>query len=115
MDVNSSLTNAYLCAWIMKNVRHWLQDAIRRVRCISLEIRTADNTPFIYKSFFILLFVLTRDRGASEGHTSHPENGNIRIELKFNKTLPEAMTCLLYVEFDISLLVDFSRNVTTEF
>jgi len=45
--------------------------------------------------YFMLLFALTSARGASDGHSSHPENGNIRIELKFNKTLPEAITCLL--------------------
>ena len=31
--------------------------------------------------FFMLLFVLTPDRGASKGHMSHPDNGNIRIEV----------------------------------
>jgi len=30
--------------------------------------------------YLILLFHLTPDRGASEGHTFHPENGSIRIE-----------------------------------
>jgi len=50
--------------------------------------------------YFMLLFNLTLDRGASGGNTSHTENGNIRIELKFNKPLPEAITCLLYLELD---------------
>jgi len=67
------------------------------------------------KGYFMLLFVLTPDRGVSEGHTSHPENGSIRIELKFNKPLPEAITCLLYLEFDNSVLIDFERTVTTDF
>ena len=31
--------------------------------------------------YFMLLFDLTPDRAASEGHTSHPDNGNIRVEL----------------------------------
>ena len=65
--------------------------------------------------YFMLLFDLTPDRGASEGHTSHPENGSIRIELKFNKPLPEAITCLLYLEFDNSVLIDFEPTVTTDF
>jgi len=34
-------------------------------------------------SYFMLLFDLTPDGGASEGRTSRPANGNIRIELKF--------------------------------
>jgi hypothetical protein len=65
--------------------------------------------------YFKLIFDLTLDRGASEDHTSHPVKGNIRIELKFNKPLPEAITCLLYIEYDNTVLVDFSRNVTTDF
>ena len=46
------------------------------------------------KSYFMLLFDLTIDRGASEGHTSHSEQGNIRVELKFAKPLTESFTCL---------------------
>ena len=61
------------------------------------------------------LFELTPDRGASDGHTSHPENGSIRIKLKFNKPLPQAITCLLYLEFDNSVLIDFERKITTDF
>jgi len=57
--------------------------------------------------YFMLLFDLRLDRDASEGHTSHPEVGGIRIELKFNKPLPEAITSLLYLEFDNSVLIDF--------
>ena len=63
----------------------------------------------------MLLFDIMPDQGATEGHTSNPENGSNRIELKFNKTLPEAIKCLLYLEYDNSVLLDFSRNFTTEF
>ena len=45
----------------------------------------------------MLLFDLTPDRAASEGHTSHPVNGNVRIELKFSKAQPDAITCLTLV------------------
>ena len=38
--------------------------------------------------YFMLLFDLTPDQAASEAHTSHPEQGNIRMELKFAKPLP---------------------------
>ena len=48
--------------------------------------------------YFIVPFDLIPDRSVSEGHTYHTENGNIRIELKFNKPLPVAITCLLYLE-----------------
>jgi len=49
--------------------------------------------------YFMLLLDLTTDRGASKGHTSHHEDGNTRIQLNFNKLLPEAFTCLMYLEF----------------
>jgi len=72
-------------------------------------------THYMYRNgYFMLFFYITPDRGASDGHTSHPENGNIRIELKFNKPLPEAITCLLYLEFYNSVLIDFARTVTTD-
>jgi hypothetical protein len=64
---------------------------------------------------FVLLFDLTPDRAASDSHTSHPDNGNIRIELKFAKPLPDAITCLLYLEYDGSILIDDSRAVTTDY
>jgi hypothetical protein len=36
------------------------------------------------KVYLMLLFDLTPYRAASEGHTSHLGNGNVRIELKFS-------------------------------
>ena len=48
--------------------------------------------------YFMLLFDLTPDQGASEGHTSHSDSGNIRIEARFSKALPLATTYLLYVD-----------------
>ena len=63
----------------------------------------------------MLLFDPTPDLGASEIYSSHMENGNIRLELKFSKTLPEWITCLLYIEFDNSIRLDFFRNVSTDF
>ena len=65
--------------------------------------------------YFMLLFDLTADRGASEAHTSLPENGNIRIELQFSKLLPEAIVCRLYLKYDCTVLVNFSRKFTTDF
>jgi len=65
--------------------------------------------------YFMLLFDLTPDQGASEAATSQHEQGNIRLELKFDKPLPEAITCLLYLEFDNSVLINLARNVTTDY
>ena len=65
--------------------------------------------------YFMLLFDLTPDWGASDGLTSHPDSGNIRIELKFKKTLTVPITCLLYLEYDDCVRIDSSRIVTTDF
>jgi len=46
----------------------------------------------MYNGYFVLLYDLTLHRGASEGHTSHPDNGNIRVELKFSKPTSEPIT-----------------------
>jgi len=65
--------------------------------------------------YFMLLFDLTPDLAASEGHTSPVESGNIRIELSFKDALKKAVTCLLYLEYDNSVRVDSLRTVTTDF
>ena len=65
--------------------------------------------------YFMLLFDLTPDQGASEAHNSHPEQGNVRVETKFAKPLPEAITCMLYLEFDNSVLINLARNITTDY
>jgi hypothetical protein len=67
------------------------------------------------KGSFMLVFDLTPDGCASEGDTSLPENGSIRIELKFDEALAEAVTILLYQEFDASIQIDGLRNITTDF
>jgi len=55
----------------------------------------------------MLLFDLTPDLVPSEGLISHLENSNTWIDLKFNKLLPEAIMCVLYLECDNSVLLDF--------
>ena len=63
----------------------------------------------------MLLFDLTPDRAASEGHASQPDNGYIRVELRFAKPLPDPITCLLYLEFDNTISIDREREVTKDF
>jgi hypothetical protein len=64
--------------------------------------------------YFMLLFDLSPNLAASEGHTSLPENG-IRIELKFSKPLPDPITCILYLEYDNSIRIGKLRTVSTDF
>ena len=45
----------------------------------------------------MLIFDLTPDLAASEGQTSNPVNGHIRLELKFSKPPPGHVVYLLYL------------------
>jgi hypothetical protein len=63
----------------------------------------------------MLVFDLTRDCCASDRHISFPVNGSIRIELKYDETIAEALTILLYQDFDRSIQTDRLRNFTTDF
>ena len=65
--------------------------------------------------YFMLLFGLTPDQGASQFHTSHPDSGNIRIGARFSEALPLPTTCLIYLEYDGFVRIDSSRTVTTDF
>ena len=65
--------------------------------------------------FFMILYDLTPDLAASEGHASPSTSGDIRIDLKFGTALREAITCLLYLENDNSVRIDLARNVSTDF
>ena len=63
----------------------------------------------------MLLFDLTSDRAASEGHISLPDQDTIRLEFQFYKPLPEAVTCLLYLEYYNSVRIDQLRNLSIDF
>jgi len=65
--------------------------------------------------YFVLLFYLTPDRAACKGHISLPDQGNIRLELRFDKPLSEAITCLLYNEYDNCVRIDQLRTVSADF
>jgi len=53
-------------------------------------------TPAKYiNRYFMLVFDLTSDLAASEGHISDPTYGKIRIEIKFGKALSDPLVCLL--------------------
>ena len=62
----------------------------------------------------MLGFDLTPDREAGEEHISLPRQGNVRIEERFKKPLPELVICILYAEFPRHVEIDNSRNVTVE-
>ena len=73
------------------------------------------NPAMYIKGFFMLVFDLTPDLAASEGHASDSAHGHIRFDMKFRKALPEPLVCLLYLEYDGPILIDALRTVTTDF
>jgi len=60
--------------------------------------------------FFMLVFDLTPDLAASEGHASDSAHGHISLDLKFRKALPDPLVYLLYLEYDDSIIVDALRS-----
>jgi len=65
--------------------------------------------------FFMLVFDLTQDLAASVGHASDSAHGHISLDMKFRKVLPDPLVCLLYLEYDVSIIIDALRTVTTYF
>ena len=73
-------------------------------------------TPAMYiNGFFMLVFDLTPNLAASEGHASDSAHGHIRFYLNFRKALPDPLVCLLYLEYNCSIIIDALRTVTTDF
>ena len=66
------------------------------------------------RGFYVLRFDLTPDRETDEEHISLPRQGNVRIEARFKKPLPEPATCILYAECPGHVEIDNSENVTVE-
>ena len=62
----------------------------------------------------MLLVNFTPDLGALEGHISYPDNGTIRVELKFSKPLLDHISCIFYLEFDISVRIHKSQTVSSD-
>jgi hypothetical protein len=77
-----------------------------RARTITLDMFT--------KGYYVLGFDLTPDREADEEHISLPGQGNVRIDARFKKPIPEPVTCILYADFPGQVEIDSSRNVTVE-
>ena len=64
--------------------------------------------------FYVLVFDLTPDKEGDREHISLPRQGNVHIEARFKKPLPEPVTCILYAEFPGTVAIDNSRNVKVE-
>ena len=72
------------------------------------------NPAMYINVFFTLVFDLTPNLAASDGHASDYAHGHIRLVLKFRKALSDPLVCLLYLEYEVSLIIDVLRTVTTD-
>lgn len=69
-----------------------------------------------YKDGYTLYAVdLTPDLAASEDHVSINKSGNIAIDLKFEKALPETVNLVVYAEYRNVIEIDKSRGVVTDY
>jgi len=65
--------------------------------------------------YFMLLFDITPERPATKCHVSLLDQGNIRLKLLFDKSLPDAVTCLLYLVYDNCVRKDQLRTGSVDF
>ncbi|XP_034656776.1 uncharacterized protein LOC117894038 [Drosophila subobscura] len=63
------------------------------------------------KNSFILAFDLTADHHNSTVCSNLISQGSIRIEGRFSEPLTEAVTCLVYCEYDSMIDIDKHRNI----
>lgn len=61
--------------------------------------------------YFLLAFDLTPDHNNNSNCGNLINQGTIRIEGRFGKPIAEAITCLVYCEFDSIIEIDKSRNI----
>ena len=57
----------------------------------------------------------TPDQGANQGHFHPMKLGNLRIELKFTKSLPAFVNVIVYAEFDNLIEINGLKEVVTDY
>lgn len=67
------------------------------------------------QGFGLIAVDLTPDLCASSGHISLARTGSLRIEVRFNNALANAVTAVIFSEFACSIEVDKNRNVVTDY
>ena len=67
------------------------------------------------RGFCFYAFDLTSDLSANDMHWSLRKNGTLNIEVKFAKSLPVAVSCITFAEFQNLIEIDKQRNITTDY
>lgn len=63
---------------------------------------------------FLTAFDLTADQCYNSHYDNLLNQGSLRIEGRFESALPEAVTCLVYCEFDSCIHIDKNRNISIQ-
>ncbi len=69
------------------------------------------STEQFKQNTFLIATDLTPDLSGLDSMSSLSNQGNIRIEARFDKQLTSTITCLVYLEYDATLEIDKNRNV----
>jgi hypothetical protein len=64
------------------------------------------------KGYAIWVFDVTPDSSAFSSHSSPTQTGTVRLEMKFAQALDKAIDVLAYAEFEQTIEIDESRNVS---
>lgn len=67
------------------------------------------------KGYGLVGFDLTEDQSASDNHLSLPRQGSLRLDIQFSKPLTEAVTLIIYAEFDNIIEIDRDRQVFIDY
>ncbi len=63
------------------------------------------------QGYFMIAYDLTPDTSACGTCSSLEDQGNIRLDVRFETNLSSTITCLVYMEFDATLQIDKNRNI----
>lgn len=73
-------------------------------------------TPELYANgYHLVVFDLTPDSSSTEVHSSVPKQGSVRIDVKFAKELPNAISVIVMSIYDSVIQVDKSGNVLLDY
>lgn len=65
--------------------------------------------------YFMLAYDLTADMSGNSNCGSLTNNGNLRLEARFDAPIPTTISCLIFLEYDATLEIDKNRNIITDF
>jgi hypothetical protein len=63
----------------------------------------------------IVLFDLTPDNSAEESHKNVSRTGSVRVEIHFEKALPQSITAIIFGEFISLIEIDRFRNISLDY